>query len=163
MSRLAAKIAETFRRIRERGDDGVWISLEPEDQAFKRAKELESDPAELPLKGRTFAIKDNIDLAGLPTTAACPDFAYTPAKSAFVVQRLIDAGAIPIGKTNLDQFATGSERHTFALRLSVQFLQFSLYKRRIEFGLGDCRGGRAGGFCFGNGHCRFRPRARGFQ
>ena len=45
MSRLAAKIVETFRRIRERGDDGVWISLEPEDQAFKRAKELESDPA----------------------------------------------------------------------------------------------------------------------
>ena len=107
MSGLTAKIAETFRRIRERGNDSVWISLEPEDQAFKRAKELEYDPAELPLKGRTFAIKDNIDLAGLPTTAACPDFRYTPAKSAFVVQRLIDAGAIPIGKTNLDQFATG--------------------------------------------------------
>jgi allophanate hydrolase len=107
MSGFAAKIADTFRRIRERGSDGVWISLEREEQAFKRAKELESDPRELPLKGQTFAIKDNIDLAGLPTTAACPGFAYTPAKNAFVVQRLIDAGAIPIGKTNLDQFATG--------------------------------------------------------
>jgi allophanate hydrolase len=63
------------------------------------------DPA--PLRGLTFAIKDNIDLAALPTTAACPDFEYTPSASAPVVQRLIDAGAIPLGKTNLDQFATG--------------------------------------------------------
>jgi allophanate hydrolase len=54
-----------------------------------------------------FAIKDNIDLAGVPTTAACPDFAYTPTKNAFVVEQLIKAGAIPLGKTNLDQFATG--------------------------------------------------------
>lgn len=107
MSGLTAKIADIFRRVRERGSDGVWISLVPEEQALKRAGELESDPRELPLRGRTFAIKDNIDLAGLPTTAACPSFASTPAKSAFVVQRLIDAGAIPIGKTNLDQFATG--------------------------------------------------------
>jgi len=59
------------------------------------------------LYGVPFAIKDNIDLAGIPTTAACPEYAYTPANSATVVQKLIDAGAIPIGKTNLDQFATG--------------------------------------------------------
>ena len=59
------------------------------------------------MKGQTFAIKDNIDLEGLPTTAACPAFAYAPSKNAFVVQRLIDTSAIPIGKTNLDQFATG--------------------------------------------------------
>ena len=63
--------------------------------------------AALPLYGIPFAIKDNIDLAGVPTTAACPAYAYTPCKTAAVVQRLIDAGAIPIGKTNLDQFATG--------------------------------------------------------
>jgi allophanate hydrolase len=107
MNGLTAKIAGTFRRIRERGNDSVWISLVPEEQVLKRAQVLASDPRGLPLKGQTFAIKDNIDLAGLPTTAACPDFAYTPAKNAFVVQRLIDAGAIPIGKTNLDQFATG--------------------------------------------------------
>ncbi|MBT9566697.1 MAG: allophanate hydrolase, partial [Thiobacillus sp.] len=61
----------------------------------------------LPLYGIPFAIKDNIDLAGLPTTAGCPEYAYTPARHAAVVQRLIDAGAIPLGKTNLDQFATG--------------------------------------------------------
>ncbi|MBN3780697.1 allophanate hydrolase [Burkholderia sp. Ac-20345] len=65
------------------------------------------DIASLPLYGVPFAIKDNIDLAGIPTTAACPAYAYTPARSAPVVERLIAAGAIPIGKTNLDQFATG--------------------------------------------------------
>ena len=61
----------------------------------------------LPLYGVPFAVKDNIDVAGLPTTAACPAFAYQPEKSAEVVQRLVDAGAIVVGKTNLDQFATG--------------------------------------------------------
>ncbi|MCA8052573.1 allophanate hydrolase [Burkholderia arboris] len=65
------------------------------------------DIASLPLYGVPFAIKDNIDLAGIPTTAACPAYAYTPARSAPVVERLIAAGAIPVGKTNLDQFATG--------------------------------------------------------
>ncbi|MDO8248271.1 MAG: allophanate hydrolase [Rhodoferax sp.] len=65
------------------------------------------DPTSLPLYGVPFAIKDNIDLAGVPTTAGCPEFAYTPTEHAFVVQQLIAAGAVPIGKTNLDQFATG--------------------------------------------------------
>jgi len=63
--------------------------------------------AELPLYGIPFAIKDNIDLAGIPTTAACPAFAYTPETSATIVEQLIALGAIPLGKTNLDQFATG--------------------------------------------------------
>ncbi len=67
----------------------------------------EKNPETHALWGIPFAIKDNIDLAGIPTTAACPEFTYTPEKSATVVQQLIDAGAIPIGKTNLDQFATG--------------------------------------------------------
>lgn len=65
------------------------------------------DPADLPLYGIPFAIKDNIDLAGAPTTAGCAEYGYHPERHATVVQRLIDAGAIPIGKTNLDQFATG--------------------------------------------------------
>jgi allophanate hydrolase len=107
MSTLREHIAETFKRIRERGDDGVWISLFSEEEALRDAEELESNSRELPLRGRTFAIKDNIDVAGLPTTAACPAFAYTPAGSASVVRRLVSAGAVPIGKTNLDQFATG--------------------------------------------------------
>ena len=62
---------------------------------------------DLPLYGIPFVIKDNIDLAGVPTTAACPPFSYLPARSAFVVEKLLEAGAIPLGKTNLDQFATG--------------------------------------------------------
>ena len=68
---------------------------------------LRSSSDGLPLYGVPFAIKDNIDLAGVPTTAACPAFAYTPASSAFAVARLVAAGAVPIGKTNMDQFATG--------------------------------------------------------
>lgn len=64
-------------------------------------------PEDLPLYGVPFAIKDNIDLAGIPTTAACPAFAYTPERSATLVARLIALGAVPLGKTNLDQFATG--------------------------------------------------------
>lgn len=105
MSALAEKIREVYRLIRARGDDGVWLSLVSEADALARAEVLEH--TDLPLRGLTFAVKDNIDLAGLPTTAACPEFSYLPKKSAFVVQRLIDAGAIAIGKTNLDQFATG--------------------------------------------------------
>lgn len=67
----------------------------------------ESDLDSLPLYGVPFAIKDNIDLAGIPTTAACPAFAYVPEHSATIVEQLLALGAIPLGKTNLDQFATG--------------------------------------------------------
>ena len=86
----------------------IWIyRISPERlRGWARALE-DKDPATLPLYGIPFAIKDNIDLAGVPTTAGCPAFAYIPGHSATVVQKLIDAGAIPIGKTNLDQFATG--------------------------------------------------------
>src|SRR5712671_5903233 len=86
----------------------VWITRLSRDEVMARVAAL--DPAaieSLPLYGIPFVVKDNIDLAGTATTAGCPDFAYTPAQSAFVVQRLLDAGAIPLGKTNLDQFATG--------------------------------------------------------
>lgn len=92
------------------GEDShhIWISRLDADALRTYASKLEGrDIATLPLYGIPFAIKDNIDLAGLPTTAACPEFAYTPERHATVVQRLIDAGAIPLGKTNLDQFATG--------------------------------------------------------
>lgn len=92
------------------GDDDhhAWIRRLDAEALRARARALmERGPEGLPLWGIPFAIKDNIDLAGVPTTAACPDFAYTPQTSATVVQRLLDAGAIAIGKTNLDQFATG--------------------------------------------------------
>lgn len=86
----------------------IWIRRLTLDEILSYAKNLEGKSlVDLPLYGVPFAIKDNIDLAGIPTTAACPEYAYTPTTSATVVQKLIDAGAIPIGKTNLDQFATG--------------------------------------------------------
>ncbi|MEQ1487581.1 MAG: allophanate hydrolase [Methylotenera sp.] len=94
--------------IGEANSYNIWIRRLTLANMLIYAKNLEGkDPASLPLYGIPFAIKDNIDLAGTPTTAACPDFAFTPEKSATVVQKLIDAGAIPVGKTNLDQFATG--------------------------------------------------------
>ncbi len=86
----------------------IWIRRLTLEELLVHAKALVGRDAEsLPLYGIPFAIKDNIDLAGIPTTAGCPEFAYTPDKNATVVQLLIDAGAIPVGKTNLDQFATG--------------------------------------------------------
>lgn len=89
-------------------EDHIWIHKLPLDSLLRYAHEVEAkEMASLPLYGIPFAIKDNIDLAGIPTTAACPAFSYIPEQSATVVQKLINAGAIPIGKTNLDQFATG--------------------------------------------------------
>ncbi len=94
--------------IHQEDEHLVWIRCLSLAEMLPYAAALEGkNPDSLPLYGIPFAIKDNIDLAGIPTTAACPEFAYTPAESATVVQRLIDAGAIPVGKTNMDQFATG--------------------------------------------------------
>ena len=103
-----ALIEEICRRIDTYADPAVWIHRLSRDELLAHARRIEArGPVEQPLYGVPFAIKDNIDLAGVPTTAACPEFAYTPAASATVVQRLLNAGAIPLGKTNLDQFATG--------------------------------------------------------
>lgn len=86
----------------------IWLHLLTRAELQPYLDRLQGhSPATLPLYGIPFAIKDNIDLAGVPTTAACPAFSRVPDRSATVVQRLIDAGAIPLGKTNLDQFATG--------------------------------------------------------
>ncbi len=88
--------------------DGVWISLAPRESLLSQALSLEKrDPSELPLYGVPFAVKDNIDVVGMPTTAGCPAFATTPTQSAQIVRLLVEAGAVVIGKTNLDQFATG--------------------------------------------------------
>jgi allophanate hydrolase len=103
-----AVVEEIYDRIDAEGLHPVWITLVPREQAIRRTRELQSsDRAKLPLYGVPFAVKDNIDVAGLPTTAACPDYAYTPQQSATVVARLEAAGAILVGKTNMDQFATG--------------------------------------------------------
>ena len=104
-----SKLVETLNvLIKQQDDHHIWIRRLSLEEMLVYANNLEDiDPASLPLYGIPFAIKDNIDLAGIPTTAGCPDYAYVPEKSATVVQKLIDAGAIPVGKTNLDQFATG--------------------------------------------------------
>jgi len=86
----------------------IWITRLDMEHVTPYLRALEGESVDTrPLYGVPFVIKDNIDLAGIPTSAACPDYAYVPAHSAPVVQKLIDAGAIPLGKTNLDQFATG--------------------------------------------------------
>lgn len=100
-------VREAWRRIRERGARPVWIHLIPEEESIAGAEALGPFRADLPLYGIPFAVKDNIDIAGIPTTAGCPEYAYTPTESAPVIARLMAAGAIPLGKTNLDQFATG--------------------------------------------------------
>ncbi len=110
-----ACVAEVLRRIDAFDRPEVWIHRIPTESLMQRAAELgamlESEGAgvlqRLPLFGVPFAVKDNIDVAGVATTAACPEYAYVPQVSAFAVQRLLAAGALLIGKTNLDQFATG--------------------------------------------------------
>src|SRR5262245_17213585 len=111
-----ATIARAYARIRAHDDPAIFIALRAEADALAEAKALAAERnrqppdralAERALYGVPVAVKDNIDVAGLPTTAACPAFAYTPARDATCVARLKHAGAIVIGKTNLDQFATG--------------------------------------------------------
>ncbi len=104
--------AEVVRLVHERiaaiGVRPIWITLPPLEWTLERAEAIASrNPTSMPLFGLPFAVKDNIDVAGLPTTAGCPAYAYTPNESATVVERLESAGAILIGKTNMDQFATG--------------------------------------------------------
>lgn len=100
--------AKLLERIAQDQFYNAWIhvatlaDLEPYFQALQG-----KETSQLPLWGIPFAVKDNIDVAGMPTTAGCPDYSYMPPRNAPVVQKLIDAGAIPIGKTNMDQFATG--------------------------------------------------------
>src|SRR5580692_10013121 len=105
---LAATIEETYARIEKHNDPALFITIRPRSETLAIAGRMQaSGPASQPLYGVPFVVKDNIDVAGLPTTAACPAFEYQPERSAFVVDRLERAGAIVLGKTNLDQFATG--------------------------------------------------------
>ena len=101
-------IEAVIARIDAGSDPAVWISCVPDEALRAAARALGSTPDPTrPLWGIPCAIKDNIDVTGLPTTAACPAFAYEPTADAAVVAKLKAAGAIVVGKTNLDQFATG--------------------------------------------------------
>jgi allophanate hydrolase len=104
----AGIVARSYARLRSRNDPAIFISLRDEKDVIAEAHALAANgDRNLPLWGIPVAIKDNIDVRGLPTTAACPDFTYRPETDATAVARLRKAGAIVIGKTNLDQFATG--------------------------------------------------------
>ncbi len=93
---------------RAHADPAIWIARRSDQAILADAAALEAEgPRDSPLWGVPFAVKDNIDIAGMPTTAACPDFSYLPATDAQAVRRLLNAGALLLGKTNLDQFATG--------------------------------------------------------
>ena len=101
-------ISEVYQRIQHHNDPALFITLRDKSEALALAATLESfGSSGKPLFGVPFVVKDNIDVKGLPTTAACAEFSYVASESAFVVQKLEAAGAIVIGKTNLDQFATG--------------------------------------------------------
>jgi len=105
-TKTALRVADS---IAARGDDGTWLSTVPRDELLAAAAEIENRPGArtLPLYGVPFGVKDSIDVAGVPTTLSCPDYAYVPSVTAPAVRRLLEAGALYVGKTNLDQFATG--------------------------------------------------------
>src|SRR6267142_2286535 len=108
--KAADLLIELIKRIDAHSDPAVWITRLSADAVIAQLQQSDQRRATgvaQPLLGIPFAVKDNIDVASYPTTAACPDFAYMPSQSATVVRRLMDAGAILIGKTNMDQFATG--------------------------------------------------------
>ena len=102
-------VEQIYAEIAQAGERPVWITLVLKENNLARAQMLKADETAhaLPLYGVPFAVKDNFDVAGLPTTAACPAFSHVATKTATVVHKLLDAGAILIGKTNMDQFATG--------------------------------------------------------
>ena len=105
---VEAMIDLVFARIEATDDPAIFLHLAGRDVLKEQAASLGPfDPAEKPLWGIPFAVKDNIDGAGMPTTAAGPDYSYLPASDATVVRLLKAAGALVVGKTNLDQFATG--------------------------------------------------------
>jgi allophanate hydrolase len=104
------RVRAAYERMTAVGDRNVWIALRPREEVEAEARELDRRSARgaaLPLAGRLLAVKGNIDVAGLPTTAGCPSYAYRPAADAPAVTALRAAGAIVLGTTNMDQFATG--------------------------------------------------------
>ena len=161
--RVPAEILRAAHARARGSDQPVWTTLLDWEAIAEYLDRLGRFRPELPLYGIPFAIKDNIDLAGTPTTAACPEFARVPERSAFVVERLIAAGAIPFGKTNMDQFATGlvGTRTPYGACRSVA--RRSLHLGRLELRLGGRRRRRHGQLRAGHRHRRVRPGSGGLQ
>ncbi|MDJ0360024.1 allophanate hydrolase [Rhodococcus sp. H29-C3] len=101
---ISERVRQAYKRIAEVDRPEIWITLRKEDDVLAEAATVDTA---LPLAGLLVAVKDNVDVAGMPTTAACPEFAYIPDRTATAVARLVEQGALVLGKTNLDQFATG--------------------------------------------------------
>ena len=122
-------INDCYKRIEKDSKDKIWISLRKRSDAIKIAEFVSASPRKnKPLWGIPFSVKDNIDVEGLATTAACPKYSYFPEKSSPVVQALENAGAICLGKTNLDQFATGLNGTRSPYGVCVpQFLMMNIY------------------------------------
>ena len=155
-------VARSYERIRAHNDPAVFISLRDEAAALAEAKALMAAGAEgRPLYGIPVAIKDNIDAEGMPTTAACPAFAYKPGKDATAVARLRHAGAVVIGKTNLDQFATG----LVGTRSPYGIPRNALNPKLIPGGSSSlgCRGSRASSRCIRHRHAGQAARRRAEQ
>jgi len=107
---LSAMLESAYQRIDSERERQCWIHVRPKEEVLIQLRSLCRDAASgiaLPLLGVPFSVKDNIDVQGMPTTAACPEFGYVPQQSAQCVERLVAAGAVCLGKVNLDQFATG--------------------------------------------------------
>ena len=100
-------IEELYQKIHAWNDPAIFIHLPEKQELLDIAAAVEAMPTDLPLWGIPFVVKDNIDVAHWPTTAACPEYSYIPETDAQAVKLLREAGAIPIAKANLDQFATG--------------------------------------------------------
>ncbi|AQA24158.1 amidase family protein [Rhodococcus sp. MTM3W5.2] len=101
------RVMAAYRAIEAADRQEIWIHLRPEPEALAEAEAVDRRADGPPLRGTVLAVKDNVDVAGMPTTAACPEFAFLPESDAESVAALREAGAVVIGKTNLDQFATG--------------------------------------------------------
>ncbi len=158
-------VAEIYRAIASGPLEPVWISLVPREVSLTRARKLEADSvaAAKPLFGVPFAVKDNIDVAGVPTTAGCPAYSYSPRRPC---HRCAIAGGCRRYSDRQDQPRSVRHRaggHTFAARRVLQCVRFALHLGRIEFRVGRGCGEGAGEFCVGHRYRGFRPRARRLQ
>ena len=127
-------VARSYARIKTHADPAVFITLREEAEARAEARTM-SGRSDLPLCGIPVAVKDNIDVKGLPTTAACPAFSYQANADAGAVARLRQAGAIVIGKANLDQFATGLVGVRSPYGDAAQSVRPEAHPGRLELGL----------------------------
>ena len=156
----AQTVARSYQRIRDYNDPAVFISLRDEKDALADAEALSTkDAGTLPLLGVPVAVKDNIDVLGMPTTAACPAFSYMPAHDSTAVAKLRAGGAIVIGKTNLDQFATGLVGVRSPYGIPDQSDPRRSDSGRIEFGIGGRRLRRPGAAGTRHRHRGLGPRA----